>query len=133
VVAALTAAGLPVAVVNPRQARDFATATGQLAKMDALDARVVAHFAEAVRPIPQPLPDAQANELRTLLARRQQWVAMRTTEQNRLGSAPPRLPPDIQAPLAWLNIRLTALDDDLDTTLRASLVWRERVELLRFL
>jgi transposase len=131
VVAALAAAGLPVAVVNPRQARDFAKATGQLAKTDALDARALAHFAEAVRPMPRPLPDTQADELRALLARRRQLVTMRTAEQNRLGSAPPRLQPDIQAHITWLNTRLTSLDDDLDTTLRASPVWQEREELLR--
>jgi transposase len=131
VVAALAASGLPVAVVNPRQARDFAKATGQLAKTDALDARALAHFAEAVRPPPRPLPDAQADELRALLARRRQLVAMRTAEQNRLGSAPPRLQADIQAHITWLNARLAALDDDLDTTLRASPVWREREQLLR--
>ena len=131
VVAALAVAGLPVAVVNPRQARDFAKATGPLAKTDALDARALAHFAEAVRPMPRPLPDAQADELRALLARRRQLVTMRTAEQNRLGSALPRLQPDIQAHITWLNTRLTTLDDDLDTTLRASPVWREREELLR--
>jgi transposase len=131
VVAALAAAGLPVAVVNPRQARDFAKATGQLAKTDALDARALAHFAEAVRPMPRPLPDTQADELRAWLARRRQLVTMRTAEQNRLGSAPPRLQPDMQAHITWLNTRLTTLDDDLDTTLRASPVWREREELLR--
>src|SRR2546430_4537955 len=129
-VAALSVAGLPVAVVNPRQARDFAKAIGQLAKTDALDARALAHFAEAVRPTPPPLPDAQADELRALLARRRELVAMRTAEQNRLGNAPPRLQTDIQAHISWLNTRLAALDDDLDTTLRASPVWRERGELL---
>lgn len=131
VVAALAAARLPVAVVNPRQARAFAKATGQLAKTDALDARALAHFAEAVRPTPRPLPDAQADELRALLARRRQLVTMRTAEQNRLGSAPARLQTDIQAHITWLNERLARLDDDLDTTLRASPVWREREELLR--
>jgi transposase len=131
VVVALAAAGLPVAVVNPRQARDVAKATGQLAKTDALDARALAHFAEAVRPAPRPLPDAQADELRALLARRRQLVAMRTTEQNRLASAPARLQADIQAHITWLDVRLAALDDDLDTTLRRSPVWREREELLR--
>src|SRR6266850_4279610 len=113
---ALAAAGLPVVVVNPRQARDVAKATGQLAKTDALDARALAHFAEAVRPPPRPLPDAQADELRALLARRRQLVAMRTAEQSRLGSAPPRLQTDIQAPITWLNNRLAALEEDLDTT-----------------
>jgi transposase len=131
VVAALAAAGLPVAVVNPRQARALAKATGQLAKTAALDARALARFAEAVRPTPRPLPDAQADELRALLARRRQLVAMRTAEQNRLGSAPPRLQTDIQAHITWLNTRLAALDDDLDTTLRTSPLWRERAELLR--
>ena len=130
VVAALAATGLPV-VVNPRHTRDFATATGQLAKTDALDARALAHVAEAVRPPPRPWPDAQADELRALLARRRPLVARRTAEQNRLGSAPPRLQTDIQAHITWLNTRLAALDDDLDTTLRASPVWREREELLR--
>jgi transposase len=105
VVAALAATGLPVAVVNPRQARDFAKATGQLAKTDALDARALAHGAEAVRPTPRPLPDAQADELRALLARRRPWVAMRTAAQNRLGNAPPRLQADIQAPITWLTTR----------------------------
>jgi transposase len=131
VVAALAAAALPVVVVNPRQARDVAKATGQLAKTDALDARALAHFAEAVRPTPRPLPDAQAEELRALLARRRQLVGMRTAEQPRLGSAPRRLQADIQAHIRWLNERLAALDDDLDTMLRASPVWREREELLR--
>jgi transposase len=131
VVAALAAAGLPVAVVNPRQARDFAKATGQLAQTDALDARALAPFAEAVRPTPRPLPDAQAAELRALLARRRQLVALRTAEPNRLGNVPPRLQTDIQAPLTWLDTRLAALDDDLDTTLRTSPVGREREELLR--
>jgi transposase len=131
VVAALTIASLPVVVVNPRQVRDFAKATGQLAKTDALDARALAHFAEAIRPTPRPVPDAQTADLRALLARRRQLVGMRTAEQNRLGSAPPRLQADIEAHITWLNGRLAALDNDLDTALRASPVWREREELLR--
>lgn len=131
VVAALAAAALPVVVVNPRQARDFAKATGQLAKTDGLDARALAHFAEAVRPTPRPLPDAQTDDLRALLARRRQLVAMRTAESNRLGSAPPRGQADLRAHIAWLEQRLAALDDDLDTTLRASPVWREREMLYR--
>ena len=131
VVAALAAAALPVVVVNPRQARDFAKATGQLAKTDGLDARALAHFAEAVRPTPRPLPDAQTDALRALLARRRQLVAMRTAETNRLGSAPPRVQVDLQAHIAWLDQRLAALDDDLDSTLRASPVWRERETLYR--
>ena len=131
VVAALAAAALPLVVMNPRQVRDFAKATGQLAKTDVLDARAVAHFAEAVRPAPRPLPDAQTEELRALLARRRQLIAMRTAEQNRLENAPRRLRADIEAHIAWLNQRVVALDNDLDTTLRASPVWRERETLYR--
>jgi len=131
VVAALAAAALPIVVVNPRQVRDFAKATGQLAKTDGLDARAVAHFAEAVRPTPRPVPDAQTEELRALLARRRQLIAMRTTEHNRLEHAPHRLRADIEAHIAWLDQRVAALDNDLDTTLRASPVWRERETLYR--
>jgi transposase len=131
VVAALAAAALPLVVVNPRQVRDFAKATGQLAKTDKLDARAVAHFAEAVRPALRPLPDTQTEELRALLARRRQLIAMRTAEQNRLENVPQRLRADIEAHIAWLNQRVAALDDDLDTTLRASSVWREREPLYR--
>jgi transposase len=112
VVAALAAAGLPVAVVNPRQARDCAKATGQLAKTDALDARALARFAEAVRPTPRPLPDAQADELRALLARRRQLVAMRTAEQNRHERAPPRLQTDLQAARAWEAVRVPRREAD---------------------
>jgi len=131
VVAALAATAFPLVVVNPRQVRDFAKATGQLAKTDALDARAVAHFAEAVRPMHRPLPDAQTEELRALLARRRQLMAMRTTEQNRLENATRRLRADIEAHIAWLNQCVVALDDDLDTTLQASPVWRERETLYR--
>jgi transposase len=129
--AALAAAALPVVVVKPRPARDFAKATGQLAKTAGLDARALAHFAEALRPTPRPLPDAQTDDLRALLARRRQVVAMRTAETKRLGSAPPRGQGDLHAPIAWLDQRLAALDDALDTALRASSVWRERATLCR--
>jgi transposase len=131
VVAALAAAALPVVVVNPRQARDFAKATGQLAKTDALDARGLAHFAEAIRPTPRPVPDAQTDELRALLTRRRQLIAMRTAEQNRLGSALSRMQAAMQAHITWLEAHLATLDDDLDTALRASPVWRERDTLYR--
>jgi transposase len=131
VVAALAAAGLPIVVVNPRQARDFAQATGQLAKTDRLDARALAHFADAVRPAPRPLPDAQTEELRAMLARRRQLIAMRTAEQNRLSGVSQRLRADIQAHITWLDTRLASLDEDLDATLRASPIWREREALLR--
>ena len=98
VTSALATAGLPVVVVNPRQVRDFARATGQLAKTDALDARALAHFADAIRPKPRPLPDAQTQELRALLGRRQQLIGMRTAEQNRLTGTSVRLTKDIEGP-----------------------------------
>ena len=96
--AALATAGLPVVVVHPRQARDFARATGQLAKTDALDARALAHFADVIRPT--PLPDAQTQELRALLGRRQPRIGMRTAEQNRLAGTSGRLAQDIEAHIA---------------------------------
>ena len=129
--AALATAGLPVVIVNPRQARDFARATGQLAKTDALDARALAHFADVIRPTPRPLPDAQTQELRALLGRRQQLIGMRTAEQNRLAGTSERLTQDIEAHIAWLNARIATLDDDLETTLRASPLWRENDDLLQ--
>ena len=129
--AALATAGLPVVVVNPRQARDFARATGQLAKTDALDARALAHFADVIRPTPRPLPDAQTQELRALLGRRQQLIVMRTAEQNRLAGTSGRLQTDIAAHITWLNERLATLDNDLETLLRASPGWRENDDLLQ--
>ena len=131
VVAALTGAARPVVVVNPRQARDCAKAPGPLAKTEALDARALAHFAEAMRPTPRPVPDTQTEERRALLARRRPRIAMRTAEQHRLGSASRRLYADIEAHSTGLNARLVTRDDALDTALRASPVWREREDLLR--
>src|SRR5262247_2930183 len=128
---ALATAGLPVVVVNPRQARDFARATGQLAKTDALDARALAHFADVIRPTPRPLPDAQTQELRALLGRRQQLIVMRTAEQNRLAGASERLTQDITAHITWLNAAIATLDNDLETLLRASPLWRENDDLLQ--
>jgi transposase len=130
VVAALAAAALPLVVVNPRQVRDFAKATGQLPKR--MPSMPVPWPTLARRCGPRcPLPDAQTEELRTLLARRRQLIAMRTAEQNRLEHASPRLRADIVAHIAWLDQHVATLDDDLDTTLRASPVWRERETLYR--
>jgi transposase len=129
--AALATAGLPVVIVNPRQARDFARATGQWAKTDALDARALAHFADVIRPTPRPLPDTQTQELRALLSRRQQLIGMRTAEQNRLAGTSERLTQDIKAHIAWLNARIATLDADLETMLRASPLWRENDDLLQ--
>jgi len=128
---ALAAAGLPVVVVNPRQVRDFAKATGTLAKTDALDAAVLAHFAAAVRPTPRPLPDAATQALAALVTRRRQLVEMLTAERNRLGSAPRALRAEIQAHITWLQRRLGRLDDDLHEAIRTSPVWRAQDDLLQ--
>jgi transposase len=131
VVAALALAGLPVAVVNPRQVRDFAKATGRLAKTDALDAAALAHFAEAIRPQPRPLPDAQSQALAALVERRHQLVGMLTAEKNRLRQALPAVRPQIAAHSAWLEQALREEDGELDQMLHASPLWRERDQLLR--
>src|SRR5712691_3249131 len=131
VTSALATAGLPVVVVNPRQVRDFARATGQLAKTDALDARALAHFADVIRPTPRPLPDAQTPELRALLGRRQPLIVLRTAEQNRLAGTSARLTQDMGAHMTWRNADIATLDNDLATTLRASPLWRENDELLQ--
>jgi transposase len=131
VVAALALAGLPVAVVNPRQVRDFAKATGRLAKTDALDAAALAHFAEAIRPEPHPLPDAQSQALAALVERRHQVVAMLTAEKNRFQQALPAVRPKVAVHIAWLEQALAELDGELDQVLRASPLWRERDQLLR--
>ena len=130
-VATLAAAGLPVVVVNPRQVRDFAKATGRLAKTDALDAQVLAHFAEAVRPAQRPLPDAQTQELAALTTRRNQVITMLVAEKNRLGRATAGVRPSIQAHIAWLERELDDLDQGLRQSIRRSPLWRERDDLLR--
>ena len=132
VAAALAGAGLSVAVVNPRQIRDFARATGQLAKTDALDARVIALFAEAVRPGARPMPDAQARALGELVARRRQLVDMVTAEQNRRRLLRDRrLQAHFDSHLAWLGDALDRLEADLKTLIRSTAIWRETDELLR--
>ena len=130
-VAALAAASLPVVVVNPRQVRDFAKATGRLAKTDSLDAAVLAHFAEAVRPPLRPLRDADTQVLNSLVARRQQVMTMLVAEKNRLSSAGMAVRPRIETHIAWLKQELDDLDQDLRQTLRQSPVWREKDDLLR--
>ena len=128
---ALAAASLPVAVVNPRQVRDFAKATGRLAKTDLLDAQVLAHFAEAVRPEVRPLPDSETQELHSLTARRTQVVEMLVAEKNRLGRAGQAVAPRIQVHIQWLEQELKDLDRGLRDMLRRSPVWREQDDLLR--
>lgn len=131
VVRALVAAELPVTVTNPRQVRDFAKATGQLAKTDVLDAQILARFAEAVRPALRPLPDEITLELRALIGRRRQITEMLTAEKNRLSRAPRRVQKRIEAHIRWLQSELERADEDLDQTIRQSPVWREQEDLLK--
>ena len=131
VTAAVAAAGIPVAVVNPRQVRDFAKAIGRLAKTDVLDAKVLARFAAMVQPTPRALADAQAEELRATLARRRQVVDMLTAEKNRLTQATWAVRERIKEHIAFLEEELHAGNRDLDALLQGSPLWREREDLLR--
>lgn len=130
--AALAIAGIPLAVVNPRQVRDFAKALGKLAKTDALDAAVLAHFAEAVRPEPRPLVDAQTEELRAQIARRRQLVEMVTAETNRMYACrSEKLRKRIYEHVKWLRKQLKDADDDIGRQLRETPVWRDKDDLLQ--
>jgi transposase len=131
VTGALAEAGLPVVVVNPRHARDVAKATGRLAKTDTLEARGLAHVAEAGRPTPRPLPEAQAPALRALLTRRRQLVQRLTAERRRLQTAPQQIRADIQAHITWLTRRLARTDDDVAAALDSSPLWRATDEMLQ--
>jgi len=128
---AFALAGVSVVVVNPRQVRDFAKATGQLAKTDAIDAEVLARFAEAIRPEPRPLPDEQTQVLAALVGRRHQLLDMLTAEKNRLASARRAIRKNLRAHIAWLERALHQADTDLAEALRQSPIWREKDELLR--
>lgn len=131
-VAALVQARLPVVLVNARQVREFARATGVVAKTDRLDARVLAHFAAAVRPAVRPLPDEQSQALDELLARRRQMVAALVAEKNRLGLARGRLVKRTVREAAQTYERLLELiDRELDDLIKASPLWREKEDLLR--
>jgi transposase len=130
-VGALAAAGLPVVVVNPRQVRDFAKATGTLAKTDALDAQTLAHFAEVIQPALRPLPDEQTQALAALITRRRQLVEMLIAEKNRLRQAPKLIRTSLQAHIAWLEQALQQADMDLAEAIRHSPIWRENEALLR--
>lgn len=127
----LAGAMFRVAVVNPRQVRDFAKATGQLAKTDRIDARIVAQFGLAIEPHVTPLPDAQAKQLQGLLARRSQLVAMRTQELNRMAQTTGTLRPRIKEHITWLNAAIRTCDIDLTAKLRTSPVWKAKEDLLR--
>lgn len=131
VAGALAAAQLPLAVVNPRQIRDFARAVGQLAKTDALDAKIIALFAERVHPEPRPLPDDQTRALAELVARRRQIVEMMTAERNRRRMLTSRrLLKSVDRLLAALQKELSELEADLDDIIRGTPAWRDAEDLL---
>ena len=139
VATALAVAKLPVAVVNPRNVRDFARAIGKLAKTDGIDAAALARFAEAVRPSVQPVPDALAQQLELLITRRKQLVQMLVGEKNRraamlvqssvAGGA--HLLKSLDTHIEWLEARIAELDDEIDGTIKKSPVWRENDDLLQ--
>jgi transposase len=131
VATALALAGLPVALVNPRQVRDFARALGRLAKTDALDADVLAQFAARVRPVPRPLPDEAHQALAALVTRRRQLVEMLTTERLRLPLAKGPIRRDVQAHIHWLEQRVHDSNKELRAALKTSPLWQATTRLLQ--
>jgi transposase len=131
VVTALASVSLPVVMVNPRQVRDFAKATGRLAKTDTIDAQLLARFGEAVNPQPRPLKNEQVRHLQALTARRRQLVRMLTAERNRLGSATALVQPNIKAHIAWLEQCLGDINRELHKAIKDSPLWCEKEALLR--
>ena len=129
--AALALAGLPVAIVNPRQVRDFAKAVGRLAKTDRIDATILAHFAEAVRPEPRPLADEQARELSAIVLRSRQILAMITAEANRASTAVKAVRKRIESHLRWLRKELDRVNAELAQEVRQSPIWCEKDDLLQ--
>jgi len=127
----LAAKNLPVAIINPRQARDFAKATEQLAKTDLVDAGVLAAFARAIRPAARPIKDSDTRDLDDLVTRRRQLVDMRVQETLRMGTASKVQRKSLATHITWLDKRITDLDDGLTKRLRASDVWRTKDDLLR--
>lgn len=130
-VAALAAAQLPVVVTNPRRVRNFARATGRLAKTDKLDAQLLAQFAAALRPDIRPLPSAEQDHLTALLTRRRQIVDMLTAEQNRLHTVRAPLGEDITEHIAWLRQRLAKFDHEIDDFIHGSPLWSDQEALLQ--
>ncbi|TAJ83845.1 MAG: IS110 family transposase [Gallionellaceae bacterium] len=130
--AALAGAGLACAVVNPRQVRDFAKAMGKLAKTDALDAQVLALFAQRIKPPVRALPDAQCQVAAEMLARRAQLMGMRVAEKNRLATATAKkVRKDIEVTIAFLEKRLSALDQEIDSWLQSTPIDQSRANLLQ--
>jgi transposase len=131
VAASIAAAGLPTAVVNPRQVRDFARATGRLAKTDALDAEAIARFAESVRPEPRPLSDEAGQALQALIARRRQLIEMRVAEKNRRQQVrEAKLRKRLDSHLDWLAEAIAEIDTDIDGHIKGSPIWRAKENLL---
>jgi len=128
---ALAVKQVPVVVVNARQIRDFAKAIGRLAKTDRIDAEVIVQFAEAIRPPLRPLKDEQTQRLHALNTRRRQLVAMISSEQNRLGSAPTWTQKEIQTHLTWLKKALEKMDKEISDLIKGSPIWREKEAILR--
>lgn len=128
---ALNKAGIPCAVVNPREVRNFAKATKKLAKTDAIDARVLAHFAAVIKPEPRPLSDEQTRELEAILARRRQVIEMLTAEKNRLHTALDPVVGAIQDHIAYLQNELGHIDSNLEGRIAESPVQKEKYELLQ--
>lgn len=132
VVAALHTASLPVVVVNPRQVRDFAKALGQLAKTDRLDARVLAHFAAAIKPPPRPIKSKDELELDALVSRRGQLIEMLTAEKNRRGSAATdKVRKEIKEHIDWLEQRIAELDEQIKSLLKSSSRWQSKDRVLQ--
>jgi transposase len=128
---ALAAGQVPVAVVNPRQVRNYARSVGQLAKTDRIDARILARFAAAVRPEPRPLPDAEAREIEALITRRRQLVGMITAEENRLTAGAAITRKEIKTHIAWLRRQLAKTNATIDDSVRRSPIWRAKDDLLQ--
>jgi transposase len=129
--ASLGVAGLPVAVINPRQARDFAKSLGRMAKTDRIDAAVLARFGEVVRPEPHLLVDEQAVELQALIVRRRQLIEMIVAEKNRMRLCHRSILPQLKEHIQWLENELAEIDQDLHNRLQQSPIWREKDDLLR--
>jgi transposase len=131
VVAALGVVAIPVAVVNPRQVRDFARGLGKRAKTDPIDAAVLAHFAEVVRPSPRPLLAEEAQQLTALVGRRTDLIGMLTAERNRRGTAPAIVRPHLEAHIRWLQDELETVTKELTDLMHQSPLWRDKEDLLR--
>lgn len=130
-VAELIHAHLPVRISNPRRVREFARATGQLAKTDRLDAKLLAAMAALLRPEPRPLPSEEEEQLTALLTRRRQILDMLTVEKNRLHTVRASMRRDIEEHIAWLKEKLAKLDEEIDHFVQSSSLWKEKDAILQ--